>query len=548
MKTILNPIKPYGKLLGKQKHKADASYRLMNFVVQTPVKEGLLLLHTMTKEMLLLSQEEQQVFENNPADLPELIDKWYLVPNEHDDRKLSRQLRKVAQMVSKPQKGITGYTIMTTSDCNAHCFYCYELGQSRIPMSEETARQTALFIINHCEHKPVNIEWFGGEPLFNKPVITLICNLLKEAGVKYSSTMITNGYLMDDENLKEAKDLWNLKRVQITIDGTEQTYNRVKAFIYKGVNAYERVMNNIEGLLKAKIPVAIRMNIDMHNAEDLEKVADYLHERFGKSKLLSPYVHTLFEDERIKVAVLQDEKRKVVLAQRKHIHDKLQKWGMYSPNTFESFIKTSNCMADSVNHLVVQPDGHFTKCEHYTDSHHVGHVTQEGFDEEMLAYFKAEAPEPQEACATCAKYPMCYFLSACPNVNECYPEMPDDYVHEMQQQMQEIYTRFLKSMKKAKKAKAEKMKETKPKRFGVLSSKIEVVPLASHYVVAFKDPTTLHINKVMKLNALGVDILVGFVDERPAQELASELAMRYETNLENILHEVTSFYDDLKSY
>ncbi|MGX8682612.1 MAG: radical SAM protein [Bacteroidales bacterium] len=546
MKTILEPIKPFGKLLGKQRRKSDATYRLMNFVVQTPVDEGLLLLHTMTKEMLLLSPEEQQVFEKNPVDLPELIDKWYLVPTEHDDRKLSRQLRKVAKIMSKPQKGITGFTIMTTSDCNAHCFYCYELGQSRLPMSEETARQTAQFIINHCEKKAVNIEWFGGEPLFNKPVITLICNLLKEAGVKYTSSMISNGYLFDADTVKEAKELWNLKRVQITIDGTEQIYNRVKAYIYKGVNAYQRVMDNIEGLLKAKIAVAIRMNIDMHNAEDLENVVDYLHERFGKSKLLSPYVHTLFEDEKIKVAVLQDDKRKKVLAQRRHIHDKLHAWGMYNPGVFEPYIKTNNCMSDSTNHVVVQPSGHLTKCEHYTDSHHVGHVAQEGFDEQMLAYFRAEGEEPQEACATCAHYPMCYFLNACPNLKECYPEMPADYVHEMQDQMRTVYASFLKPKKNAKKA--QKKKESQPKKFGVMNSKIEVVPLASHYVVAFKNPTTLHMNKVMKLNALGVDILVGYVEERPAQELALELAKRYEANAENMLHEVTSFYADLEKY
>ena len=100
MKTILEPIKPFGKLLGKQRRKSDATYRLMNVVVQTPVDEGLLLLHTMTKEMLLLSPEEQQVFEKNPVDLPELIDKWYLVPTEHDDRKLSRQLRKIAMPIA----------------------------------------------------------------------------------------------------------------------------------------------------------------------------------------------------------------------------------------------------------------------------------------------------------------------------------------------------------------------------------------------------------------------------------------------------------------
>ena len=312
------------------------------------------------------------------------------------------------------------------------------------------------------------------------------------------------------------------------------------------MNAYQRVMDNIEGLLKAKIAVSIRMNIDMHNVDDLEKLADYLHERFGKSKLLSPYVHTLFEDERINVSVLQDENRKVVLAQRRHIHDKLHAWGMYNPSTFKPFIKTNNCMSDSSSHVVVQPSGHLTKCEHYTDSHHVGHVAQESFDEQMLAYFRAEGEEPQEACANCANYPMCYFLSACPNLKECYPEMPADFVHEMQDQMRAIYASFLKPKKNAKKT--HKKKDGQPKKFGVMNSKIEVVSLAGHYVVAFKNPSTLQINKVMKLNALGVDILVGYVEERPAQELAQELAERYKGNPESILYEVTSFYADLEKY
>ena len=52
----------------------------MHFVVQTEVDDGLLQLHNMTKEMVLLSQEEQRVFGHCPTDLPELIDRWFLVP------------------------------------------------------------------------------------------------------------------------------------------------------------------------------------------------------------------------------------------------------------------------------------------------------------------------------------------------------------------------------------------------------------------------------------------------------------------------------------
>lgn len=42
MKTIIEPAKPYMKLLGLQKHRAEETYRLMHFVVQTEVDDGLL--------------------------------------------------------------------------------------------------------------------------------------------------------------------------------------------------------------------------------------------------------------------------------------------------------------------------------------------------------------------------------------------------------------------------------------------------------------------------------------------------------------------------
>ena len=71
----------------------------MHFVVQAEVNDGLLLLHNMTKEMVLLSQEEQAVFERCPTDMPELISHWFLVPEDHDDGKLSQQLSNVARLM-----------------------------------------------------------------------------------------------------------------------------------------------------------------------------------------------------------------------------------------------------------------------------------------------------------------------------------------------------------------------------------------------------------------------------------------------------------------
>ena len=443
MKTIFEPAKPYFKLLGEQKVQAGANYRLMTFVVQAAIDDGLLLLHNMTKEMVLLSQEEQVVFEQRPTNLPELISHWFLVPEEHDDCQLSLQLRNVARLMEPKQTNITGYTVMTTSDCNARCFYCYELGQARRPMTEQTAQQVAEYIIKHSGGEEVSIGWFGGEPLFNKPVINHIANRLKEAGVKYSSTMTSNGFLLDAETVKEAHDLWNLKNVQITIDGTEQTYNRVKAFIYKGVNAYETVMQNIGHLLAADIAVSIRMNIDMHNADDLERLAEELHERFKDDKHLSAYLHLLFEDNAKRVGACNDDKRRLLMEKMRLIEDKLEGWGLFRRHTYEPMIKTGYCMADNDGSVVIQPDGYITKCEHYTDSHHVGHINQDGFDAEKIAYFKEKGTMVKEFCRKCVKYPDCMFLLSCPNFEECYPEMPQLYENQLREEMKLMYKAHL---------------------------------------------------------------------------------------------------------
>ena len=126
MKIIYDIAKPFDKLLKKQKIKAGEQYRPMYYVVEQPVDEGLLLYHTMTKALLLLTPEEAETYKTIPIALPQLVEEWFLVPESHDDRFLSRQIRDVAKMVTKPVTAITHYTIMTTTDCNARCFYCFE--------------------------------------------------------------------------------------------------------------------------------------------------------------------------------------------------------------------------------------------------------------------------------------------------------------------------------------------------------------------------------------------------------------------------------------
>ena len=442
MQTIYQTVKPFDQLLKKQKAKEGETYRPMYYVVEQPVDEGLLLYHTMTKALLLLTPEEAETYKTHPEEMPDLIGLWFLVPQSHDDRLLSRQIRDVARMLEKKSDAITSYTILTTTDCNARCFYCYEMGRPRVPMSKETAECTADYIIKHCFGKKVSLNWFGGEPLFNKPAISIICQRLREADINYHSTMTTNGYLFDDDMIKEAKDEWRLKKVQITLDGTEQTYNRCKAYIYKNVNAYRRVIGNIHKLQDANIHVNIRLNIDIHNALNLSELADELHMEFSNPEGISVYMHTLFEEEKGSKAMHDDEKRKYVFNQINDIEIRLREYGFTRPDRLNRRVKTNRCMADSDSSIIIVPDGNIGKCEHYSDDHFVGHIGNEEWDVQMMDDFK-ETRDEIDACATCFNYPSCIWLKLCTDSPNCYQEEREHMHSKLRESILKDYKNFI---------------------------------------------------------------------------------------------------------
>ena len=441
MQIIRNTAKPFYQLLKKQKVRKGETYRPMYYVVEQPVDEGLLLYHTMTKALLLLSPEEAEIYKTHPVEMTELIGQWFLVPQSHDDRLLSRQMRDVAKMIEKKSKAITSYTILTTTDCNARCFYCYEMGRSRIPMSRDTALQIADYIIKHCCGEKVSIQWFGGEPLYNKPVISLICQRLKDAGVNYYSTMVTNGFLFNDDTIKEAKEVWNLGWVQITLDGTEKIYNRSKAYIYKDVNAYQRVISNIHRLQEASITVKIRLNIDMHNADNLQELTEELHREFSNTKGISVYLHTLFENEKGSQAMQDSQKRVIVFNKMQKIRTLLTSYGLYKPDRLAHHIMTNRCMADSDRSAVIVPNGYIGKCEHYSEDHFIGHIGKEEIDTKMQEELK-ECRDEIDACKTCFYYPDCIWLKICDNYSNCYQEDRDDRLQELRHSILRAYKKF----------------------------------------------------------------------------------------------------------
>lgn len=439
MKVIQPTTSQLDGLLRPQQFQKDTVYRLMTYVVRQSVAEGELLYNTLTRCMVLCQPEELQDIKEDS----QLIKLWFLVPLTHNDKRLCQQIKSLFFLIQKPAVHINHYTILTTTDCNARCFYCFEKGCQHINMEEETAVKAAGYMIRHAENHKIHLHWFGGEPLFNSKVIDIISRTLQEAGIEYSSKMTSNGYLFDDNIVQRAKTLWKLENVQITLDGTEKVYNHIKRYIYKEGSGYQRVMSNIEKLLEAGIEVVIRLNIDNINIEDMTNLVKEMHQRFVKYHNLSIYSMCLYENSKGGGSRKRtEEQRSQLFKDKMNLEYLIKHYNLHSKKTkLPKKIKEKCCKADSANSLNILPSGLLTKCNRYLDDYYVGNINSDDFDKEVIQLFK-ERREEIEACNTCAFYPDCIRLKKCEESVVCYPENRAFRIYKIQQAMLNTYQEF----------------------------------------------------------------------------------------------------------
>ena len=421
----------------KRFQKTSDQTRMMKYCAHMPVDEGILLFNLLTRELVLLTQEEF----SQATQLEYLKSHWFAVPEETDEKELASFVRWVLKTRQKKDGCISGYTIFPTTDCNARCFYCFELGRSRMPMSQETALKVVQYIKNHHGDKDVHINWFGGEPLFNQAVIDTISEGLRQAGIQYKSSMTSNGYLFDADTVRKAAENWNVQNVQITLDGTEAVYNKTKAYIYRQGNPYQIVMSNIERLLDAGIYVVIRMNMDLYNAEDLLKLSEELGQRFGNRRNIHAYVRHIFGDNQ-PIAERHDaqgwEVREEAL---KRIEERLAAWNLAHKDGVSKSIKVAYCKADCGHAVTILPDGSIGLCEQFSESEFIGHIDREGFDQTVVDSWKQTMPEIPE-CADCFYYPECINLAKCANTKICFLQQRQWILRQTQQQMLNEYRRW----------------------------------------------------------------------------------------------------------
>ena len=390
------------KLLPPQKLQPDTVYVPSQFSLTFVHNGHHYIFNTLTKQCVNAELPEQC---RAGEGFDDLIRNRFLVPQGKDECAFYQSVSTMLRAYSH-KNGVKSYTILPTLCCNARCFYCYEEGCQSLTMTQETVEQTIRYIIDSHVGDKVKLTWFGGEPLLRADIIDRICEGLREAGIDFKSTMISNGSLITPAIVEKMTGAWNLQYIQISTDGDEQEYVRRKRYITDD-NQYRKVLSAIDMMSSRDITVAVRCNIDEGNIDSIPAFADDLASTIHNRDKVLLYLSPLFDVRSGDNAMQFWEK---VIAARSQIA--ASGIHVYNIIGFSGSFRVNHCMADS-GAVVICPDGVLSPCEHLQQAAAFGDIWRGVTDESARREF-CRTDRIREKCRKCTFLPECTGFASCP--------------------------------------------------------------------------------------------------------------------------------------
>lgn len=104
------------------------------------------------------------------------------------------------------------------------------------------------------------------------------CQYGDEYGCKITSDITTNGYLLNEQNIREMKQL-NVKSIQITIDGDRESHNK-RRYLAGAGETYDKIKENLIKVSEQNIFVILRINIDEKNVDTATNILSEIPEQY----------------------------------------------------------------------------------------------------------------------------------------------------------------------------------------------------------------------------------------------------------------------------
>ena len=138
MKIIIKP----NLLIEEQSYQADRPWVLSKYCEVVQYNEHYCIYNSLVGSLVILTEEEySKLF--TPKGRNFLIKYWFIVPEGTDMVTIANSVRdKLVNPEAKKGK-TNAFVIVTSTACNARCWYCFECGIASKTMSIETAEDVA---------------------------------------------------------------------------------------------------------------------------------------------------------------------------------------------------------------------------------------------------------------------------------------------------------------------------------------------------------------------------------------------------------------------
>ncbi len=181
---------------------------------------------------------------------------------------------------------IFSLTVMTTTNCNLGCGYCYQntaldpTGGHRTVRIPKTRLNTegidrifrfAQAQVDAAGLKGIHLGLYGGEPLMNPQACLQLLDRGRANANVTSASMVSNGVLLKPRLAKQLSDA-GLRHVQITFDGCRADHDTIRVK-RSGAPTFDIIVNNLVAAeTVSDLRWNFRVNVSHHNFDRIAEL------------------------------------------------------------------------------------------------------------------------------------------------------------------------------------------------------------------------------------------------------------------------------------
>jgi uncharacterized protein len=177
------------------------------------------------------------------------------------------------------------FMLLPTSYCNMGCSYCgQEHVRGRLGADHrDRVRARVLRAIGLPSTRKVAVDWFGAEPMMGYAVICDLAQdfvrLAGERDIEYTSTIVTNGSLLNSRKINTLIRECRVNQFDITLDGPADIHD-VHRPLKAGGGSFWKIVRTIREAVDrpeySHVGFDFRTNVDIHNQDSISRYIELM--------------------------------------------------------------------------------------------------------------------------------------------------------------------------------------------------------------------------------------------------------------------------------